>query len=115
MTFLTITPEAWYLAGISIVAVYCILEILVLILNAFSYITRKLSNGSHRNGSRRKANKHSLAPGMHTDEVETEEELAVIATAIYLYFNSKHDEESGVLTIDNSQPSNWHAVLNPRL
>ncbi len=110
MTLLSITPEAWYLAGISIVAVFCILEILVLILNVFGRIAGRTSGHTHR-----KADKPSLAPGMHTDEVETEEEMAVIATAIYLYFNSKHDEESGVITIDNSRPSNWHAVLNPRL
>lgn len=109
MTLLSITPEAWYLAGISIVAVYCILEVLVLILEVFSRIAGRTGHAHH------KTDKPALAPGMHTDEVETEEEMAVIATAIYLYFNSKHDEESGVITIDNSQPSNWHAVLNPRL
>ena len=69
----------------------------------------------------KRANKHqaeaktpALAPGKHADAAEGDD-LVVVATALYLYLNSAHDEESGVLTIKNNQSSNWHAVLNPRL
>jgi hypothetical protein len=41
-----------------------------------------------------------------------EEDMAAVATAVYLYLNSAHDEESGVLTIQNDERSLWHAELN---
>lgn len=113
MTFLSITPEAWYMAGISVTVVFCILIVLVLVLAAFGYIARQASQHSFHL-PHHIAKTPSLAPGMHTDTV-ADDDLAVVATAVYLYLNSGHDEESGVITIDNSRPSNWHAVLNPRL
>lgn len=113
MTFLSVTPDAWYMAGISVAVVFCILIVLVFVLAAFGYIARQAAQHPfHLHHHAPKA--PSLAPGMHTDTV-AEENLAVVATAVYLYLNSGHDEESGVITIDNSRPSNWHAVLNPRL
>ena len=82
MTVLTITPEAWSIAGISPCVVFAILVLIVMVLVC------------------------DAAEG---------DDLVVVATALYLYLNSAHDEESGVLTIKNNQSSNWHAVLNPRL
>jgi hypothetical protein len=41
-----------------------------------------------------------------------EEDMVAVATAVYLYLNSAHDEESGVLTIQNDEHSLWHAELN---
>lgn len=108
MTVLTITPEAWYIAAISPCVVFAILILLVLVLVGFGFIAKRTK--SHRpNGSKVPA----LAPGEHADAAEGDD-LVVVATAIYLYLNSAHDEESGVLTIKNAQSSNWHAVLNPR-
>ena len=107
MTVLTITSESWYMAGISVGVVFAILAVLVLVLVFFSFIAKR-------------ANVHTqpktpfLAPGKHADAADGDD-LVVVATALYLYLNSAHDEESGILTFKNSQPSNWHAVLNPRL
>ena len=108
MILLTVTSTAWYTAGICVGVVFAILIALVLVLCIFSYVAKR-------------ANKHqlvakvpALAPGKHADAADGDD-LVVVATAIYLYLNSAHDEESGILTISNSQPSNWHAVLNPRL
>ena len=111
MTFLTITPAAWYMAGISVCVVFCILLVLVFVLVLFGYIARQnpVNLFHHKHAST-----PALAPGMHADEAEGEA-LAAVAAAVYLYLNSGHDEESGVVTINNSRPSNWHAVLNPRL
>lgn len=109
MTVLTITPAAWYMAGISICVVFAILIVLVLVLNVFSIIAKQASEHSHH-----EAKAPVLAPGKHADAADGDD-LVVVATALYLYLNSAHDEESGVLTIDNSKPANWHAVLNPRL
>ena len=69
---------------------------------------------ARRSGAHKPATVAALAPGKHADAADGDD-LVVVATALYLYLNSAHDEESGVLTIKNSQPSNWHAVLNPRL
>ena len=108
MTVLTITPEAWYMAGISVGVVFAILVVLVLVLVLFSFIAKRAN--AHQTETKVPA----LAPGKHAD-VADGDDLVVVATALYLYFNSAHDDESGVLTIKNAQPSNWHAVLNPRL
>ena len=108
MTVLTITPAAWYIAGISVCVVFAILVVLVVVLNVFGAVSKRTN--AHHAAPKTPA----LAPGKHTDAAEGDN-LAVVATAIYLYFNSGHDEESGVITINNAQPSNWHAVLNPRL
>ena len=76
MTILTITPEAWYIAGISPCVVFAILVLLVLVLVGFGVVAKR-------------ANSHQMA--------------GVKAPAL-----------SGVITIKNTQSSNWHAVLNPR-
>lgn len=107
MTVLTINPESWYIAGISPCVVFAILIVLVLVLVCFGVVAR-------RSGAHKPATVAALAPGKHADAADGDD-LVVVATALYLYLNSAHDEESGVLTIKNSQPSNWHAVLNPRL
>lgn len=108
MTILTITPEAWYIAGISPCVVFAILVLLVLVLVCFGYIA-KCTKSHQPDGIKAPA----LAPGKHADAADGDD-LVVVATALYLYLNSAHDEESGVLTIKNAQSSNWHAVLNPR-
>jgi len=108
MTVLTITPEAWYMAGISVGVVFAILVVLVLVLVLFSFIAKRA------NVHQSEAKVPVLAPGKHADTADGDD-LVVVATALYLYLNSAHDDESGVLTIRNTQPSNWHAVLNPRL
>jgi Na+-transporting methylmalonyl-CoA/oxaloacetate decarboxylase gamma subunit len=108
MTVLTITPEAWYMAGISVGVVFAILVVLVLVLVLFSFIAKRAN--THQVAPKASA----LAPGKHAAAADGDD-LVVVATALYLYLNSAHDDESGVITINNSQPSNWHAVLNPRL
>ncbi|MBR4645382.1 MAG: OadG family protein [Bacteroidaceae bacterium] len=108
MTVLTITPTSWYIAGISPCVVFAILVLLVLVLIGFGFIARR-SNANKPAGIKAPA----LAPGKHADAADGDD-LVVVATALYLYLNSAHDEESGVITIKNTQPSNWHAVLNPR-
>ena len=96
------------MAGISVGVVFAILVVLVLVLVLFSFIAKRAN--AHQTETKVPA----LAPGKHAD-VADGDDLVVVATALYLYFNSAHDDESGVLTIKNAQPSNWHAVLNPRL
>jgi hypothetical protein len=108
MTVLTVTPASWLISGYSVGMVFAILVAIVCILYIFRLVCKK--NNTQPVGIKAPA----LAPGKHADSADGDD-LAVVATALYLYFNSAHDEESGVLTIKNAQPSNWHAVLNPRL
>ena len=108
MTVLTVTSGSWYISGYSIGVVFAILIVLVLVLCLFSFIAKRA------NTHQVEAKTPALAPGKHTDAADGDD-LVVVATAIYLYLNSAHDEESGILTIKNAQPSNWHTVLNPRL
>lgn len=112
MNFLTITAATWYMAGISVAVVFSILILLVLVLWIFSMVASEVASHASHSHSASKVQK-PLAAGVHADEAE-DEHVAAVATAVYLYLNSAHDEESGVLTIDNSQSSGWHIVLNPR-
>lgn len=51
--------------------------------------------------------KKSISEASETDK-------AAVAFAMHLYMESKHDKESGVLTIKH-QPSRWEFALNPRM
>lgn len=102
-----ITTATWYLAGISVAVVFSILIVLVLVLYIFSYIAKSSTTQTHPDAPK------PLAPGMHMDQAG--EDLAIVATAVYLYLNSAQDEESGVITIADTQNPGWHAVINPRL
>ncbi|MCQ2245970.1 MAG: oxaloacetate decarboxylase [Bacteroidaceae bacterium] len=44
----------------------------------------------------------------------SESDKAAVAVAVYLYMESLHDKESGVVTIKH-QPSRWDFELNPRM
>ena len=108
MTILTVTSTAWYIAGISPCVVFAILVLLVLVLVGFGVVAKR-ANSHQMAGVKAPA----LAPGKRADAADGDD-LVVVATALYFYLNSAHDEESGVITIKNTQSSNWHAVLNPR-
>lgn len=111
MVIFTITSATWYLAGISVGVVFSILIVLVAVLNIFSMIAKSSGHISlHHHPSQPKP----LAAGEHEDAAQ-DDHLVVVATAIYLYLNSAQDEESGVITLKDTQNPGWHAVLNPRL
>lgn len=104
---LTNWADRWYLAGISVATVFVILIVLVIVLQVFSMVAKSAS----------KAPKAAVAPTATKAAPlagASEEEKAAVAVALYLYMNNAHDEESGKLTIAQA-PSQWHAVLNPRL
>lgn len=100
MAILTITADTWLLAGISIATVFCILIILVVVLQLFGLMGEKKGTVA---ASLSKAQPVASA---------SEEEQAAVAVALYLYQNDAHDQESGVLTLRETS-SYWHSELNP--
>lgn len=106
---LTNWSDAWLMTGIGIGVVFCILCILVLVLQVFNLVAKKSSS----NADKVKAGIADVPAAKSVAEA-SELDKAAVATAIYLYQKSKGDQESGVLTIKNA-PSAWHAVLNERL
>lgn len=110
---LEVTLTSWadrcYLAGISVATVFVILIVLVFVLQIFNMVAQGASKAPKAAAAAAPA-----APKATPVADASEEEKAAVATALYLYMNNAHDEESGVLTIAPSQ-SAWGAVLNPRL
>lgn len=106
---LTSWADRFYLAGISVATVFVILIVLVFVLQIFNMVAQGASKAP-----KAAAAAPTAAPKAAPVADASEEEKAAVATALYLYMNNAHDEESGVLTIAPSQ-SAWGAVLNPRL
>ena len=98
------------MAGISVGVVFCILLLIVCVLVVFSRVAQDKQpkpvaamSAVSPVGSPKSAHKTSGA-----DE-------AAVAMAVYLYLNGRHDEESGILTIQVNEHSLWHEELNERL
>ncbi len=108
MVLLTNWGDAWLMTGIGIGVVFCILVILVYVLQIFNYVANKSSKSETSSVS--KASDTSVKSVAEASELDK----AAVATAVYLYQTSKGDQESGVLTIKMT-PSAWHAELNERL
>lgn len=108
MILATKWTTAWLMTGLGIGAVFLILILLVFILQIFSKIA-----ASSEVKPKSTAKKPARSADENKQKVEGyEEDMAAVATAVYLYLNSAHDEESGVLTIQNDEHSLWHAELN---
>ena len=98
--------QAWTMAGVSVGVVCLILVLLVLVLQVFSLVVSSKKTV--------KAATPVAAKAKPAAQVAQADEAAV-ATAVYLYLNGRHDEESGVLTIHVNDHSLWHEELNDRL
>ncbi len=109
MTFLAVNitewSDRWMLAGISIATVFVILILLVGVLQLFGWFAKQ------------SLPKVKAVPKANAATSAEEDDLAAVATALYLYQNEAHDEESGVLTIQSPHTyhSDWHGELNQRL
>lgn len=98
--------QAWSMAGISVGVVFAILVLLVIVLQVFSALAQGKKVKPAMVAA--EANTKTAPKGSAADE-------AAVATAVYLYLNGRHDEESGVLTIHVNDHSLWHEELNDRL
>ena len=107
MTLLTIDWTAvWSMTGIGIGTVFVLLIVLFCVLSVFSKVTRKTRD-------KVKAGVVAVKEVVVKDEIAENTRNAAIATAVYLYMQGRHDDESGILTIRHTN-SAWHAVLNKR-
>lgn len=95
------------ITGMGIGVVFLILILLVLILYVFHHI----SETSQAAAVRRAARKGQVTPIDEASEIDK----AAVATALHLYLNAAHDEESGVLTVAPTRYTPWHGELNHRL
>lgn len=95
------------MAGIGPGVVFLILLLLVCILSVFSIVAR---------GKKEEPVVAKVAEtGSHKSEQVSQSDEAAVAMAVYLYMNGRHDEESGIITIQVNEHSLWHEELNERL
>ncbi|MEG2070166.1 MAG: OadG family transporter subunit [Bacteroidales bacterium] len=89
-------PFGWGLALISMAVVFSALILIYIMLKIFGYV-------SIRSKAKKAAQVQAATP-VEKNEIDNEdlngEELAAITMALHLHFNSLHDEESEVITIE---------------
>ena len=101
------------MTGIGIGIVFVILVILVGVLTLFSAAAK--SSGKPQTAKVQTTSAGSAtASTAKTSAGSNAGDEAAVATALYLYFRNVHDEESGIITINHTPGTAWHAVLNTR-
>lgn len=105
-----IWTDVWAQTGMGFGVVFCILVLLVFVLVAFGSLASKAVKKST-------APKETIAPLAElpsgSSEISASDaDKAAIATALYLFYQNVHDEESDVLTIRHTPHSAWHRELN---
>ena len=95
----------WQMTGIGLGVVFVILILLVYILKGFSAVFSSMNKTKQPAVVVKQSNVSPVAP---KGEVTGTDEVA-IATALYLYFQDVHDEESYCLTIKHNPYSAWHS------
>ena len=102
--------QAWTMASISVGVVFCILLLIVCVLVVFSRLAQDKPVKPAA-----AAPVATLAGSPKSSRMASGADEAAVAMAVYLYLNGRHDEESGVLTIQVNEHSLWHEELNERL
>ncbi len=98
----------WLMTGLGIGTVFVILIVLFFVLSIFSTVTRTTRDTV-------KAGVEAVKDVIDKEEIAENTAYAAVAAAVYLYMQSRHDDESGVLTIHHSDHPAWHAELNKTL
>jgi Na+-transporting methylmalonyl-CoA/oxaloacetate decarboxylase gamma subunit len=93
--------DLFSLIGICFTMVLLIMALFVVILQIFAKIAKK--DSAHASEEKIKTSEKQEIKSQNQDD-----ELAAVALAISLYFEEVHDEESLILTINNSNKSNWN-------
>lgn len=98
----------WLMTGLGIGTVFVILLVLFGVLSIFSKVTRKTRD-------KVLTGVEAVKNVVEKDEIAENLRNAAIATAVYLYMQGRHDEESGIITIHHPDHPLWHAELNEHL
>ncbi len=84
--------------------VFVVLVLLVFVIKIFGFIANAKENNSETN--------KGVKQTAEVKEVEVSDiENAAIAMAISLYYADVHDQESYVITIDNSKKTSWNSKI----
>lgn len=100
--------DSWARTGMGFGVVFIVLVILVFVLMAFGIFSRVPTKKNVQ-----PASAASVAVKPNVASAASDDDKAAIATALYLYFQNVHDEESHVITIHHNANSAWHHELNP--
>ncbi|MBQ7496101.1 MAG: OadG family protein [Bacteroidaceae bacterium] len=98
----------WLMTGLGIGTVFVILIVLFAVLSVFSKVTRKTRD-------KVLTGVEAVKSVVEKEEIAESTRNAAIATAVYLYMQGRHDEESGIITIHHPDHPLWHAELNEHL
>ncbi|MBP5770447.1 MAG: OadG family protein [Bacteroidaceae bacterium] len=98
----------WLMTGLGIGTVFVILIVLFFVLSIFSKVTRKTRD-------KVLTGVEAVKSVVEKEEIAENLRNAAIATAVFLYMQGRHDEESGVITIHHPDHPLWHAELNEHL
>ena len=96
------------MTGLGIGTVFVILLVLFFVLSVFSKVTRKTRD-------KVLTGVEAVKNVVEKEEIAENTRNAAIATAIYLYMQGRHDDESGVITIHHMDHPLWHAELNEHM
>ena len=96
------------MTGLGIGTVFVILLVLFGVLSIFSKVTRKTRD-------KVLTGVEAVKNVVEKEEIAENRRNAAIATAVYLYMQGRHDEESGIITIHHPDHPLWHAELNEHL
>ncbi|MBO4444514.1 MAG: OadG family protein [Bacteroidaceae bacterium] len=94
--------DMWAMTGIGFGTVFTILILLVLILGVFNLVAK----GSKKTATAKPA-LPKAAPAIAAKSNADDDDLAAVATALYLFYQEVHDEESFVLTIHHHEHNAW--------
>ncbi|MBR6894265.1 MAG: OadG family protein [Bacteroidaceae bacterium] len=105
--------DAWARTCMGFGVVFTVLLVLVFVLVAFGIFSRLSGNKTPKVA--KVAEQPAAKPAVKPVASASDADKAAIATALYLYFQNVHDEESNVITIHHTANSAWHHELNPHV
>ena len=105
MVLATNWSDMWAMTGIGFGTVFVVLLLLVLILGIFNVVAKKKSGAPAASPA---LEKKDVATPLLQNVEEESDDIAAVATALCLYFQEVHDNESFVLTIHHHEHTAWH-------
>ncbi len=100
------------MSGIGFGVVFVVLILLIFVMFLLGKSFQKLEGSGPKTKSAKPTAQPIAATPAAPAASTSDADKAAIATALYLYFQNVHDEESDVITIKNNRHSAWHHELN---